>query len=421
VRVTVATGPRRADLAVPSEVPIAEVLPTITQRCGIDLRALAAGPRLARLTGELLDPSVPLAALGVVDGDVLVLESATAPSPVFVHDDLAEAVAEAAADVRWRRTAREGSVAAAAVLPMLLGGAAVLVARSGLGSVGTAVLTTGALLTGFGAAAAARLHRCAAATALAVTAVMYAVCAAIAVTASTPPLLSGSAAGAAAAVAAAFAVPACRVVFGMWSTGAVGLVLTAGLAALTGWPLVPVLAGLLAGVLLLAPAAPRLAGALSGLSAQAAADAWQTQAPGRGSRRELRDRVRRAHDVLLGSQAALSTVVLVAIPAVSSSGTPGVALATLAGLALVLRSRRAVTRAAATIALASGILGVMLTGLMAAVRSPTEAASVLAIAGLGACTRAVHESVSPRLVRTYDLLDTAVQLGALPLAVLVII
>lgn len=123
-RVTVVAPTRRVDVALPEDVPVAELLPELLRLVGDPLptpTALAAaltGYVLTGADGEALDTSASLTEQGVLHGGVLRLRPAgDAPEPA-VHDDIAEVVAEAviAGGSQWTTAAlRVTSLAVVAV------------------------------------------------------------------------------------------------------------------------------------------------------------------------------------------------------------------------------------------------------------------------------------------------------------------
>lgn len=129
-RVTVLAPRTRIDLALPSDIPVAHLLPTLlgmAGEAGGDGGSGHGGWCLATLTGEVIDPDRSLSSLGVLDGDLLQLRrrSDTPPPPLF--DDVVEAVAEAQPGSYrpWtRHTARILAMVAAGAA--LLGGAVAL-------------------------------------------------------------------------------------------------------------------------------------------------------------------------------------------------------------------------------------------------------------------------------------------------------
>lgn len=120
----------RVDLALPADVPIAELVPMVLELIGEPSRAGRAGadpvPQPWRLSGPAGGPlpaEATLDGLGVLDGELLHLgpRSSVPPAPVF--DDPADALADAVREAtpgRWRA----GTVAA----PLVVTAAAALLA-----------------------------------------------------------------------------------------------------------------------------------------------------------------------------------------------------------------------------------------------------------------------------------------------------
>lgn len=92
VRVSVQAGRRRADLALPSTIPVAELVPDLVSTLGVH-EAAGLGVTLALPSGLGLSDQESLADQGVVDGALLCLVTGPSDPPV-VHDDAAEAVLE---------------------------------------------------------------------------------------------------------------------------------------------------------------------------------------------------------------------------------------------------------------------------------------------------------------------------------------
>lgn len=97
-RVTIVSGRSRVDLALPSDVPLADLLPTLLGFAGAGLADEAAGRGgwvLSRLSGEVLDSSRSAAQLGVRDGELLYFTPPDGTAPEIVFDDVVDAVATA--------------------------------------------------------------------------------------------------------------------------------------------------------------------------------------------------------------------------------------------------------------------------------------------------------------------------------------
>jgi type VII secretion integral membrane protein EccD len=94
-RVTVVNGARRVDLALPSALPLSDLLPQLLGYCAPDGRPdRPAGWTLARLGGGALSLAETLAEAGVTDGDILELRT----GPDTVHPAYVEDVRDAVED-----------------------------------------------------------------------------------------------------------------------------------------------------------------------------------------------------------------------------------------------------------------------------------------------------------------------------------
>src|SRR5690606_4309661 len=106
-RVTIAAPRTRMDLALPREIPLADLLPTLLRYAGEnpdDPEFLRGGWILQRMGEPGFDPSQRLSGLGIRDGEVLYLRHRDSSLPEFAFDDVADAIATAA---RTRRSSWE--------------------------------------------------------------------------------------------------------------------------------------------------------------------------------------------------------------------------------------------------------------------------------------------------------------------------
>ncbi len=97
-RITIVAPRTRMDLALPSDVPLADLLPTLLRYAGEDLAdegVRHGGWSLTRLGGPPLDGGRTAAQLGVRDGEVLYFNPRAAAAPEIVFDDVVDAVATA--------------------------------------------------------------------------------------------------------------------------------------------------------------------------------------------------------------------------------------------------------------------------------------------------------------------------------------
>ncbi|MYW11906.1 type VII secretion integral membrane protein EccD, partial [Streptomyces sp. SID2563] len=98
---TVRAPARTIDLSVPSDVPVADLLPTVLRYAGEDIEETGLehdGWILQRLGGRPLDDEATLATLGLTDGDVLHLRPRTDALPEVRLDDLVDGIASVTRD-----------------------------------------------------------------------------------------------------------------------------------------------------------------------------------------------------------------------------------------------------------------------------------------------------------------------------------
>jgi type VII secretion integral membrane protein EccD len=93
-RVTVVSGTRRVDLALPSGLPVADVVPQVLRFCAPEEshNGEPAEFTLARIGGQSLSLSQSLAETGVHDGDVIELRSFTAEGRAAFVEDVRDAI-----------------------------------------------------------------------------------------------------------------------------------------------------------------------------------------------------------------------------------------------------------------------------------------------------------------------------------------
>ncbi|KLO43488.1 type VII secretion protein [Mycobacterium nebraskense] len=97
-RVSIHSGTAVADLALPAEIPVAILTPSIVDILkvrDVDDGLIAKRYHLSLPGCATLDPSKTLAQSGIADGAVLLLSQPLTPPPAARHHDVAEAVSEA--------------------------------------------------------------------------------------------------------------------------------------------------------------------------------------------------------------------------------------------------------------------------------------------------------------------------------------
>ncbi|WP_204297822.1 type VII secretion integral membrane protein EccD [Actinoplanes campanulatus] len=149
-RVTISAPHRRVDVALPEQVPLAELLPEVLRHAGEGLAdegekhggwVLRRGDGVALATAQGLHPQ------GVRDGEVLHLVPAGDEWPELEYDDVVEAIAEGARRRGgvWTPAATRTATLAAAAVPLALGLPALLLSGpdgefAGIAGLGVALL-----------------------------------------------------------------------------------------------------------------------------------------------------------------------------------------------------------------------------------------------------------------------------------------
>jgi type VII secretion integral membrane protein EccD len=162
-RVTIVAPKTRIDLAVPSDIPLADMLPTLLRHAGEGLAddpAAREGWTLSRLGGLNLDTSRSPGQLDVRDGEMLYLRPRGTQAPELAFDDVVDAVATATRERagRWQSSTTRQFGLTLAVVALIGGAAAILFAGPprvlagvvGLGGAIALLLTATVLSRAFG-------------------------------------------------------------------------------------------------------------------------------------------------------------------------------------------------------------------------------------------------------------------------------
>jgi type VII secretion integral membrane protein EccD len=429
-------GPRRAlDVAIPADVPLAYLLPTLLQRCDPELAdqgATHGGWALQRFGDPPLDIGRTALELKMKHGERLYLRPGQDPLQPLDVDDVVDTVATATAELprRWGPTSTRISC-------LVVAGAA---AAAGVGvlATGTPPWTVSALLaataTALLLALAAALSRAAgdsAGSLLGALAMPYAFVAGAAAVAGSAPALFGPGQVAAgftcAALAAVLASAACAADRQWFLAGAIACAFGLGGAffALPARVTAPDAGGLVVGlVLLCAHVVPSLAARAGGLPrpfvpTQPSDVKEQPPAPAAD---DVLAGVARTDRYVVAMYGAVAAVCAVgATLALRDPGWAGPALATLAALVLALRARFLSAAAARWLLLGAATTALALTFLTLAARFSAGGDGVLLVTTLaGAATsgwlahRLPGHRVSPWWGRIGDLVEVAATLVAIP-------
>lgn len=428
LRLSVQSEGRRLDIAIPAQVPVIEFLPGFARSLGVlDPSMTSAGYALQRADGSSVDPSRGASAQGIVDGEVLTLVRGGLVAQPRVYDDIVEAVIDATAQQNRPWTTRDNARTALAVSLALLGVCAVLLLAAGR------ALPFGALVAGGGAV---------------VLLVVSAVVARLGQREAGQGL--GMAASVFAAVAGLLAVPASADVWG-WPLAAAGggAFVIAGVAlALTRdraeLQLAPLVAGGVIGVTgtfaaffppatvwtLMVGIVATLGGALPWLAlgttrlrvVSPQSDAEMFAEPEPIDADDVAARVAQGKRILIALRLALAAAVLVAVPLVAAQNAAGALLSALAFAGMMFPSRQTFARSGVLTVMATGILGLVVSGVVASLAQPGLRVSILVVLAIATVSVVTVTLLAPktrlRLTRVADTAELLVLASLLPLSVI---
>jgi type VII secretion integral membrane protein EccD len=435
--VTVVAPRTRIDLALPSDIAVANLLPMLLTMAGEsspDGGSKHGGWCLAKLGGDAIDPQHSLSSLGVLDGDLLQIRRRNDNPPPPLFDDVVEAIAVAAPG-----SYRPWTEHTARILGLVAAGVALLASAAGLLRAGT---LAGAEL---GVGALAGVTAVIAMIAGVVTARVYGeISAGVVVAAGSLPLgfVSGLYIVPGSGVHAENLLLACTLtlVLAAASIATLGAAITAFVASATATALGALTffcaslvhrpaAGIAAAAAALAlgamSALPRLTIHLSRLP--------MPQVP--GNAKDLREdpefpdyalierRVGRAHEYLTGMIIGSGLVAAIGAVLAAAGGVVGIVLGAVVAAVLLLRARSYANGNQAIALLVSGIVGVggLMTGLLATARQPgvllAGVAGLLILAMVALVTGVVvpRHRFSPVLRRSVDVLEAVLIASVLPL------
>jgi type VII secretion integral membrane protein EccD len=430
---TVLCPRRRIDVALPADVPLAELAPLVLDLVGEPGPGARPDPwRFSALTGGVLPPAATLEELGVLDGEMVRLGPAAPPPPPPVFDDPVDALADLAAGTPQRSAWRAGAAASIATVTAagLLAGA-----RGGSGPAAWGGAGIGALGAVAALGLAARLARVQDSTADEGRALVAAYCAVpLAAAAGWAALPGPPAAHLLLAVVAA----GCAAALGQVVVGAVAPALVAAtviaVVAATAVAVrlrfdvgVPAVAAVTAATALAAgPLLPRIALRLAGLprpvvpadaAGLVAADAGPDLLPPA----DLADRARTARALLAGLSGGCAVAAAIAGPPAAASGSwAGIVLAAVVAVVLLLRARGFADPVPARVHLCAGTAaGITLIALgAAAAGAGGRLIGALVLLGVAAATVLVRvpTETSPVVRRAVDIAEGVLAGAAIPLA-----
>ncbi|GAA3592702.1 hypothetical protein GCM10022198_15780 [Klugiella xanthotipulae] len=377
IRITVMSNDRRLDIGLPATTPLAEMIPGFARSLGVLSPDLVhGGYSLLRADTTVLDANRGLSVQSVKDGDILTLTSGALQPDPMIYDDVVEAVADAVEKQHRPWTAHDSATTALATsTAFLIAGALLLL---GIGrEVGLAALIAGcaALLIVTASAVLSRMNQPQAGQVLSLTAAVFgAVSGYLAVPSEAPWGWNIAAAGAGAAVVgiiAAIIVNSHKEISFIPTIGGVIIASAATVSAVTSADPGAVFAMTLAVSATLGNGIPWLALSSSRIrvtSPQTDMEIFQDPLPLNTA--DITARFIVGRRVQISLRAALGLVALASTPIVVASGVPGALLCTLCFVGTMLGARQTFARSDVLIVMGTGVAGLLLTGLSAALAHP---------------------------------------------------
>jgi type VII secretion integral membrane protein EccD len=431
VRVTVVAGTRRADLALPAALPVAELVPELTRTLGVlDARTAYAGYDLVTAEGRRLTGDAGLTYQGVEDGAVLTVSAGVDEEPPRVYDDVVEAMADAVeGDLQpWDPASGRRTALGSGALLLGLGALALALRRPDV--VAGAAAGIGALVLVTSAVVLARVRaEHAAALTLAWAGVLFAfVCGLTAAPTGDLLALPTALGGVGAMLAGVVGVLGLRdgralllpaVVVGAVVAGASALVTATDLSAAGVYTVALVLA------VLVGSALPWFAlGSTSTRVDQPHSDADLTADPEEVSPTRVVHDARSAHEILLGVTATVGLLLVLVAPLAVGLGVTGTLVAVCAALVLLLRTRQYRVGSEVATGLVCGVAGLVAVAVSVLVEHPgwhVTLALVLAVtAAVLLVSTLVPLAPSVRRGRLGDVAELVALVALLPLLVLAI-
>jgi type VII secretion integral membrane protein EccD len=439
-RVTLVAPRTRIDLALPTDVPLADMLPTLLRYAGDGLAddpAARNGWALTRLGGALLDNSRTPAQLDVRDGELLYLRPRDADEPVLVFDDVVDAVATATQERarRWQPATTRAFGLSLGLAALLAGAVVVLLAGPphaapgvvGLGVAVALLITAMVLSRAIGDSRSAVASALVSATYAGVGGLLIFGGDRTLLDLSAPHALIGATAVLLFTTAAAVAVGERGEVF--LTAGAVAVALLAGtvISLFTGAGPAGAAAVIVTVTFGAVPATPMLAYRFARLPVPSVPSGPEdlkrdTETVDGGRVLALSDRA----DAFLASMlTALAVVGAAGALLAATAGPPGLAMAAVLGVLLMSRARWFIGRAHRMPLLVGGAvaMGAAAAGAFAATDTLVRLAVVLgalvliAVVSIGYGMAGPGRKVSPMWGRTLDIAEVILILSLVPLAI----
>jgi len=436
-RVTIVAPNTRVDLALPSDVALADMLPTLLRYAGDGLAddpSARSGWTLSRLGGIVLDNSRSPRELDVRDGELLYLRPRGAEPPELAFDDVVDAVATATRERagRWQPSVTRAVGLSVAVIALLGGAVAVLFAGPPQFLSGVVALSAAASLLLVATILSRAFGQSPTGLVFALVALVYATVGGLLVAAGertvtqlgSPHLLLAAATLLMATSLATVAVGHSGPVFLTVAVSVIAIILTAGVSFATEAPINAGAAVVAAFAFAWLPALPMLSYRLARMpvpSVPTGPEDLKTDTESVDGARVLQQS-ERADEYLAALLGALAVIGAGAGLVLAPSGTPGVLMAAVLGLLMVIRARWFISRRqrlplliAGLITLGGAVMAIYLNSDLI-LRLVGVPGILIAVAVAGFVAAAVQRRHSPRTARLLDIFEVLLIIAIVPLA-----
>lgn len=430
LRVSIATLDRRLDIGVPASTPLAELMPGFARNLGeLDANLVYGGYRLRRADGSTLRPDTSLLLQGVSDGELLTLVVGADDVAPKVYDDVVEAVGDAVESNHTPWTGQDSARTALAASASFLVASAILLLGATDSSFSILIAGIGAVLILAAAAVLDRLGQSSAGRVLALTASAFGAVAGYLAAdhTGTPwgsPLMLSALGAAVAGLVGLFAIREQREICLVPITA--GLFLAAAGAVVQFLDVDPssALALAMAITVTVGNGIPWLAVSSSRIKVVSPlTDAEVFDDPGPIENDGVAQQYNSGRALMLTMRATVGIVALICTVPVAASGLPGALLCALAFLGMMVGTRQTFTRADVLTVMSTGVVGLLLTGLVSVSANPEWRSPIILILGATAALTVALALLSDKphlgLSRIADGVDLFALALLLPLGVVV--
>ncbi|MFC4224044.1 type VII secretion integral membrane protein EccD [Lysinibacter cavernae] len=389
IRITVTCNERRLDVGVPSQTPLAELLPEFARSLGVlDPLLVYGGYSLVNAAGTTLDPAAGLASQGAGNGELYTLNCGATQAEPKVYDDIVEAVADTVERQHKPWTAQNSSYTALATsAALLVVGAALLLGAPQSSQLTSLIAGCAALLLITVGSVLGRVKQEVAGLVLILIASVFGAVAGYTAVAGENlfgwPLAALGGGAALTSFIGVLVIPTNKEVALVPGISGLVIAVAASVTALFDFAPSGVFALTLALAATLGNGLPWLAMSTSKLQIITPQNDQEIFAdPQPIDPANITAQFERGQRVLLATRAALGVVTVIAAPIVVGSGVIGAILCALCFVGMMLKAREVYAKADVLTIMSTSVIGLVVTGVSAVVLHPDWRESLVLAFGL---------------------------------------